>query len=173
MVMPPPFSAPETPVLPEPKKKAGAAPPAAQPTDKPSTKPAQKTDETAKQQTTRPPVPPAATEKPARPPRQLGPVEQATLVELKAAGADASALGQAALAMARNVDEADTAAGASAAARELRMVLPLARALQNPLSPPAPSEKPAEDDGTVVSPDRLTRLRKQAAKRAGGRAGGA
>ncbi len=87
------------------------------------------------------------------------------LTELEAAGVAHSALAASALAMARNVDEAETASGASAAARELRIVLPLARTTVNPLSPPAEAKKPADEDGTVVGPTRLETLRKRAAKR--------
>jgi hypothetical protein len=93
-------------------------------------------------------------------------VEAAVLAELEAAGVAHSALAQSALAMARNVDEAETPAGASAAARELRIVLPLARTTVNPLSPPADAEKPTEGAENVVGPTRLDTLRKRAAKRA-------
>lgn len=105
---------------------------------------------------------------PAPSKRKLGPVESATVKELEASGVAHSALAASAIAMARNVDEAETAAGASAAARELRIVLPLARTTVNPLSPSAASDEPenGDDEGTVVGPTRLDTLRKRAAKRA-------
>ncbi len=98
-----------------------------------------------------------------RPPRELGPVEAATLAELEEAQVSRSALAASCLAMARNVDEADTAAGAASAARELRMTLPLALTTRKPLSPPASEE--GQGETTVVPPNRLTALRSKAERR--------
>lgn len=98
-----------------------------------------------------------------------GPVETAVRKELEAAGVAHSALAASAIAMARNVDRAETAAGASSAARELRIVLPLARTTVNPLSPPAAaksSQDESDEESSEPSPTRLKLVRERAAKRA-------
>lgn len=81
------------------------------------------------------------------------------LRQLKLIGTGVSA---AAVRMARHVDEAESASGAAAASREMRMALATARALGNPLSPPARSGTDPDEvdgDGVVVGPSRLTQLR--------------
>lgn len=124
--------------------------------------------ETAREPLAAPPpsasAPPQPAEVPVRPPREPGPVEAATVAELTAAALERTALAASCIAMARNVDEAETASGASSAARELRMTLPLALSSRKALSPPAEGEGDAKS--TVVPPNRLTALRSKAERRA-------
>jgi hypothetical protein len=178
MVMLPPWSNPDPATVPLPAKKAATKKPAKKaaakaPTAPKPTVPAK--NATAKKATAakktappaEPPVtPPPQASSPERPARTLGQVEQAVYTELHELGVGHSALAAAALLAARRADEADTASGTAAALRELRMTLPLAKTTVNPLSPPAPAEKPAEEGDNVVSPDRLEVLRKRGARRA-------
>lgn len=111
----------------------------------------------------------AVAKKAGWPQPKTGPVESAVRTELELAGVSHSALAASAIAMAQNVDRAESPAGASAAARELRIVLPLARTTVNPLSPPAGrkgSREEVEEDGSEPGPTRLSLVRDRAAKRA-------
>lgn len=96
--------------------------------------------------------------------RMLGPVEASTLEELVAEQLERTAHGTAALTLARFVDDATSAAEVSAASREMRMQLQLARTVGNRLSPPLPVAPPAGDaDSSVVGPERLTQMRERSA----------
>lgn len=93
--------------------------------------------------------------------RVAGPVEAQTVAELEQLRKSDTALAAVARVLARCVDEADSAAGASQAARELRMTMGTIRGLVFDDD----GDQGGESDGSVVPPSRLEQLRKQAATR--------
>lgn len=92
---------------------------------------------------------------------ERGEVEASTFRDLRAAGLHTMALAKSAFKLARCVDEADSAAAATVAARELRMTLATVRSLGKPLSPHSGSDSEDEGDGVVVGADRLNAARER------------
>jgi hypothetical protein len=90
-----------------------------------------------------------------------GPVEAQTVAELEQLRKADTALAATARVLARCVDEAESAAGASQAARELRMTMATIRGLVLDDD----FEGGSGEGGSVVPPSRLEQLRQQAATR--------
>lgn len=90
-----------------------------------------------------------------------GPVELATLTELRQDHLDGSALAASAVRLARHVDQEESASAAAAAARELRMTLSVARSALLARNQPNDTGED-DDDGVVVGPNRLLQLREKA-----------
>lgn len=87
-------------------------------------------------------------------------VESAVRVELERASLVEAALSASAVVLARWLDRAESAAGAAAAAREMRMTLMAAKSVLKPISPTR-GENPASQGGNVTAANRLEALRKQ------------
>lgn len=102
---------------------------------------------------------------PPPPAPKYGLAETATRNELEGMRIAHSALAVSAILLARQLDQADSAAGASAAARELRMTLGRAESVVKPLSPPEEGET-----GKVEPPNRLVQLREKRERAAARRA---
>lgn len=100
----------------------------------------------------------ASTEAPPTSPRgpKPGMAEAATRSELEQLQISHSALAVSAILLARQLDQAESPSGASAAARELRMTLATAKSVTKPLSPPGEG-----DEGKVEPPNRLEQLRRK------------
>ena len=92
-------------------------------------------------------------------------VESAVRAELEAASLIEAALSASAVVLARHLDRAESAAGAAAAAREMRMTLMAARSVLKPLSPKQVGDH-GDPKGNVTGPNRLQELRKQREKEA-------
>jgi hypothetical protein len=133
---PPPPAAPKTRI-----RAAKKAAPAARPPDEAPT-----------------PAPPAVAD--------VGPVELAARTELRALALDQTTLAASVFMSARHADRADSAAGAAAALREMRMTLSALKAAGSSL--PAPGEKQGEQPTNVTPPNRLQALRE---RKAGGASG--
>lgn len=102
-----------------------------------------------------PATPPQTTPAPSKPVTEpRGPVEQATIDELAAAGRHATALAASAITMARLVDTGSPSA-ALAAASELRLTLAAIRAAR-----PIGQVGGQDPDGNVTPPSRLAELRR-------------
>lgn len=94
----------------------------------------------------------------------MGPVEAGAVRDLTTAGVYGSALALSAQTMARHVDQAESAAAAAVAGREMRMALAMAYTLGKPLSPHSGQDKDGDDgDGVVVGADRLNKARERSA----------
>lgn len=103
----------------------------------------------------KPATPPQTTPAPSKPVTEpRGPVEQATIDELAAAGRHATALAASAITMARLVDTGSPSA-ALAAASELRLTLAAIRAAR-----PMGQVGGQDPDGNVTPPSRLAELRR-------------
>jgi hypothetical protein len=156
--------------------KAAAPPPPEPAAAAPARKAAAK-KETPARRTAKTTPPPAKKATPPRkrapsPRRGAGPVEKSVHREMHAAALLDTAHAQTALALARDVDEADSAGPRAVAARELRLQLDRARAVGNPLSPRSPGGNTrGEGDGTVVGPEVLRDMRETSRARVQGAAG--
>lgn len=123
--------------------------------------PAKKRAPRAAKRTAATPAPPPPLEQGPDDAPKRGLTESQTLRELEQLKLSETALAASALLVARHLDNADTAAGAASAARELRMTMAAVRSLGNPLSPSAGGEV-GENGSNVVSANRLEQLRKKA-----------